>query len=434
MRIFVLISLIFSMLALPQLANAATRSEVVPLDRIVAIVDDNVITQIELDQRVKSIIQQLKEKNTRLPSMEDIRRQILERLVIEKIQLQLAERLGIRINDEMVNRVIANIASENKLSMEEFRKVLKKDNYDFADFRENIRREVTITRLRKLRVENKVQINQQEIDNFLDAFKKDRSANNEYRLSHILIAIPEAATPDQVEKAEQKAKNLHQELLSGADFGQLAVAESNDELALKAGDLGWRKTAQLPSLFSSLVVDMKKGGIIGPLRSASGFHIIKLMDKRSNEQRRIIEQTMTRHILITPTQILNDNQVKQRLKQLRERILAGEDFATLARANSADKGSAAEGGSLGWVNPNSMVPRFEEEMQKLKPGEISEPFRTQYGWHIVQVLSRRKHDNTAEFLSSQAHQLIRKRKTEEAVQDWLRRLRAEAYVEYRINQ
>ena len=431
MRIFSLLSLFILLLPANQLL---AKPSVIPLDKIIAIVDDNIITQIELNERIKLISQQLKQQGSRLPSPDTLRKQILERLILEKLQLEMAKKTGIRINDEMVNRVITNIARENRLSMEQFRQVLKKDGFEFADFRENIRRQVTISRLRKMRVENKVNISEQEIDNYLNQHMKGKSADDEYHLRHILIATPEAATPAQIEKAQNKAEKVASDLRKGADFSQKAIEVSNDELALKGGDLGWRKAAQLPTFIASVARTIRKNDIKGPLRSASGFHIIKLENKRNKSQKHIVNQTMARHILVSPTQVLSREEARLRLKGILQRIKNGGDFASLARANSDDKAAAAEGGSLGWVSPGKMVPAFEEQMNKLKPGEISEPFMTQYGWHIVQVLSRRKHDNTQQFQRSQAIKLIRKRKTEEAIQDWLRRLRAEAYVEYRTNK
>ena len=425
--------LLFSLLFLPT-TQIIAKSSVVPLDKIIVIVDNDIITQVELDDRIKLISQQLKQKGNSLPPLDILRKQVLERLILEKLQLEMAKNTGIRINDEMVNRVIANIARENRLSMEKFRKVLKKDGFEFSEFRENIRREVTISRLRKMRVENEVNISEQEINNFLSQSLKGKSAGDEYHLNHILIASPEAATPQQIDVAEEKAKKIFKELENGDDFAQKAIAVSNDELALKGGDLGWRKAAQLPSLFAPIVAKMKKNEIKGPLRSASGFHIIKLKDKRNTDQKNIINQTLARHILIRPTQILSKEDARLRIINIRQRISSGADFANIAKASSDDKASAAEGGSLDWVSPGKMVPTFEEEMNKLKPGEISQPFMTQFGWHIVQVLSRRKYDNTEQFQRSQAVQLIRKRKTEEAVQDWLRRIRAEAYVDYRTNK
>lgn len=431
MRSFSFLSLFLLLLPATQLV---AKTAVIPLDKIIAIVDDSIITQIELDDRVKLITQQLKQRGSRLPSPDTLRKQILERLILEKLQLEMAKKTGIHINDEMVNRVIANIARENRLSMDKFRKVLAKDGYKFSEFRENIRREVTISRLRKIRVENKINISEQEIDNFLNQSGNGKSSAKEYRLSHILIATPEAATPEQITAAEKKAKKVLADLQKGADFSQKAIAVSNDELALKGGDLGWRKTAQLPTFLTSVVSKMRKNEIKGPLRSASGFHIIKLQDTRGNNKKHMVKQTMARHILIRPTQVLTREEARLRLSGILQRIKNGEDFASLARATSDDKAAAAEGGSLGWVSPGSMVPAFEEEMNKLKPGEISKPFMTQFGWHIVQVMSRRSHDNTQQFQRSQAIKLIRKRKTEEAIQDWLRRLRAEAYVDYRTNK
>lgn len=432
MRSFSFFSLFF-LLLLPT-AQLIAKPAVIPLDKIIAIVDDDIITQIELNERIKLISQQIKQRGNSLPSHDSLRKQVLERLILEKLQLDLAKRTGIRVNDEMLNRVVMNIAQENRLSMEQFRKVLLKDGYEFSDFRENIRREVTISRLRKIRVANKVNVSEQEINNYINQSVAGKSTGDEYRLSHILIATPEAATPEQIEEAKAKAQKIFENLQKGADFTQTAIAVSNDELALKGGDLGWRKTAQLPTIFSAAVSKMRKNEIKGPLHSASGFHIIKLQDKRSNSKKHIVTQTMARHILIQPTQILSREDARLRLTNIRQRIINGSDFANLARASSDDKAAAAEGGSLGWVSPGMMVPTFEEEMKKLKPGEISQPFLTKFGWHIVQVLSRRKHDNTQQFQRSQAVKLIRKRKTEEAVQDWLRRLRSEAYVNYLSNK
>lgn len=431
MRSFSFFSLLILLLPATQ---AMAKPAVIPLDKIIAIVNEDIITQIELDERIVLISQQIKQQGGRLPSLDTLHKQVLERLILEKLQLDMANKTGIRVNDEMVNRVIANIANENRLSMAQFREVLQKDGYKFSDFRENIRREVTISRLRKIRVENKVNISEQEINNYLQQTLKDQSIDDEYHLNHILIATPEAASPEQIEDTRVKAQTIFKELEGGADFNQKAIAVSNDELALKGGDLGWRKTAQLPTLFTAEVNKMRINEIKGPLRSASGFHIIKLINKRSNAKKHIINQTMARHILVSPTQVLSRDDAKRRIEGILQRINAGDDFANLARANSDDKAAAAEGGNLGWVSPGMMVPTFEEEMNKLKPGEISKPFLTQFGWHIVQVMSRRKHDNTEQFQRSQAIKLIRKRKTEEAIQDWLRRLRAEAYVDYRSNK
>ena len=424
---------IFSLLLLPATA-VFSKADVVLLDKVVAVVDDNIITQLELEDRIKLIQQQLKQQGNRVPPTDIFRKQVLERLIIEKLQLEMAEKTGVRVNDETVNNVVANIARENKLSMEQFRQVLQKEGYQFSDFRENIRKEIIISRLRKVRVANKVNVSEQEIENHIARYKTSTSANTKYLLKHILIATPEAASSKQIEAAKNKAQKIVDDLKKGDDFSEKAITHSDDELALKGGTLGWRTLAQLPNLFSSTVDSMALKSVQGPLRSASGFHIIKLEDKRSGNNKNIVKQTLARHILIRPTQVLSREEARSRLQGILQRIKSGEDFAALAQASSDDKASAAEGGSLGWVNPGTMVPAFEEEMNKLQPGEISEPFLTQFGWHFVQVLSRRNHDNTDEFQRSQAIQFIRKNKTEEATQDWLRRLRAEAYVDYRTNK
>jgi peptidyl-prolyl cis-trans isomerase SurA len=358
---------------------------------------------------------------------------VLEQLIMEKIQLQRAQKVGVRVNDEALNNVLSNIARTNGLTLQEFRTVLEKDGYRYEDFRENIRNEMIIKQLRERRVENRVNVSPQEVDTYLASQKNRKGSDIEYNLGHILISLPEAANAEQIQQAQQKAQQVLKQLREGADFEQTAIAVSSGQLALKGGQIGWRKTAQMPTLFADIVPEMKVGEYSDLIRSASGFHIVKLQDKRSDVQRHIIEQTLARHILIRPNELRSNAEVEQRLKQLRARIINGEDFAILARSHSDDKASAADGGSLGWVSPGLMVQRFEQQMNQLKPGEISQPFQTRYGWHIVQVMSRRKYDNTEEYQRLQARNNISQRKTEEAVENWLRRLRSEAYVEYRIN-
>ncbi len=413
---------------------AAAEPAAQEIDHIVAVVNDDVISRSELDTRLYRIKQQLKQKGARLPSDEILARQLLDQMILERLQLQVAKRAGIRVDDETVNRVIANLARENRLSLDKFRQVLAREGYDFADFRENIRNEIILTQLRKRQIENRITVTEREIDNFLANQAGRKGSDDEFHLAHILIAVPEAASPEQIETARRKAEKVLNQLRDGADFTQLAIAVSNGQYALQGGDLGWRKAGQLPTLFSDVVLNMQPGQISTLIRSPSGFHIIKLLERRSPEQRHVVQQTLARHILIRPNEVQSSEEARQRLVRLRKRILAGEDFGQLARANSDDTGSAVDGGSLGWVNPGTMVPRFEEEMNKLKAGEISEPFQTRYGWHIVQVMARRNHDDTRQFKRLQARRLIGKRKTDEAMANWLRQLRSEAYVEIRLNQ
>ena len=432
MKVLSLLFLFLTLLGTSPTAMAK-KSSIIELDNIIAVVNDDVITRVELDNRLQLVKKQLGAR-TQLPDDAILRKQVLERMIMEKLQLQIAKRSGIRIDDETINRVIENIAKENKLSMEQFQKVLTRDGMPFADFRENIKNELLINELLKRQVKNKVTVSEQEVDNYLANKANIKNHDEEYRLSHILVATPEAATPAQIQKARSRAEALRKRILNGEDFTRLAIGNSDGPQALKGGDIGWRKAGQMPTFFGQIVSNMKVGDVSPPLRSASGFHIIKLMDKRSPDQSHEVQQTLARHILIRPNQLVSNDDARKQLQALRARILAGEDFGQLARTHSADSASAAEGGSLGWTNPGTMVPKFEEEMDKLKPGQISQPFRTQFGWHIVQVMSRRRHDDSKQYLRNQARMLIGKRKADEATQNWLRRMRSEAYVDYRFNQ
>ncbi len=425
---------------LPVLSTAAgaqthaTKPVAQEIDHIVAVANDDVITYTELEKRMHLVKQQLQRREAKLPPDDVLRKQILEQLIMERLQLQVAEQVGIRVDDESINQVVNNIARENKLTLDQFREVLAREGYNFADFRDNIRKDITLNQLRKRRVENRVTVTEQEVDNYLISATNRRGSNDEFHLGHILIAVPEAATPDQIQTARQRAETILGQLRLGADFAQTAIAESGGQRALEGGDLGWRKAGQMPTLFAETVLDMQVGQISDLIRSPSGFHIIKLLDRRSTEQRHTVQQTLARHILIRPNEVVSNAEAKQRITRLYDRIEAGADFGQLARASSDDTASAVEGGSLGWVNPGVMVPEFEEQMNKLQPGQISPPFESQYGWHIVQVMARRQHDDTQQYERMQARQLIGKRKTEDAVENWLREMRAEAYVEYRLNQ
>ena len=422
-------SLLFLLLFFSLSANAAIST----VDRIVAIVNDDVILQSELNNRLKTVIGQLRQRNTKIPSETVLRRQVLERLVLSHLQLQAAERGGIRVDDKTLNASINRIASQNNMSLDQFRSAIENDGFDFSVFREDIRKEMIISRLIQRRVRQRVNVTDQEIDNFLASNKSSGDKNKEFRLSHILISLPEAASAEQVEAAQQKANTVINELRAGAPFKQVAAASSDGQNAFEGGDLGWRKIAELPSIFVDAVKNMQKGDISDPIRSPSGFHIIMLSDLRGAESRHVVKQTLARHILIRRNELTSNEDAKTRLKQLLIRLEGGEDFAALARAHSDDRGSAARGGDLGWSSPGALVPKFEAEMNKLAPGQISQPFQTQFGWHIVQKLDERKVDNTDAFLRSKARKLIRDRKTEDETQAWLRRIRDEAFVEYRLD-
>jgi len=414
-------------------ASTSAVAEILAVDRIVAVVNEDVILESEVNNRLRTVRGQLAQRNTKPPSEQVLRTQVLERLILSRLQLQAAARTGIRIDDRALNAAISRIGQQNNLSLAQFRAALEADGFDFEVFREDIRNEMTISRLLQRRVRQRIDISDQEIDNFLSTNKTQASANNEYRLSHILIALPEAAAAERIEAAKAKADNVVNQLRNGASFKQVAASNSDGQKAFEGGDLGWRKTAELPSLFSDTVLQMNIGDTSDPIRSPSGFHVIQLADKRGDIQRHVVKQTLARHILIRQNELTSNEDAQTRLQQLLIRLEGGEDFGDLARAHSDDRGSAAKGGELGWSSPGKLVPKFQAEMDKLTKGQISQPFRTQFGWHVVQVLDRRDYDDTEQFLRAKARKFITKRRTEEETQTFLRRLRDEAFVEYRLN-
>jgi peptidyl-prolyl cis-trans isomerase SurA len=402
------------------------------LDQIVAVVNDDVILKSELDAAVKEVSAQLREKDTPLPPLPVLEKQVLEKLILEHLQLQLAEANGIKIDDITLNSKLQEIARENGVSLTDFRAVLEREGFDYSHFRESIRNQLTIAKLRQQMVGNRITASDQEVDNLLASLEASQMGDTEYHLAHILIATPDAASEEQIQAARQRAEKIVAKLRAGADFTQTAIAESDAPTALEGGDLGWRSAGQLPSLFVDPVKEMHPGDIHDPIRSPSGFHIIKLVEERGDE-RHIVNQTHVRHILLKTDAVHTNETVKVRMDQLETRLHNGEDFAMLAKSNSQDTLSAAKGGDLGWVNPGDLVPKFEEVMNNTPQGQISQPFETEFGWHILQVLGRREHDSTEEYKRSKARQLIRKRKGDEELFLWLRRLRDEAYVEYRLD-
>jgi peptidyl-prolyl cis-trans isomerase SurA len=401
------------------------------LNRIVAVVNEGVVLQSQLDRRTDQIRQQLREQDTRLPPDDVLRKQVLERLVMEEIQLQLAESMSIRIDDELVNANLRQMAEANKMDLTRFRQVLEEEGYSFDEFREEVRKQLTIGRLHAQQVENRIQVNEQEIENLLTSMEQGADGR-QYLMSHILVALPEGASPQQIQDAQARAEDMLQRLRAGADFRQLAVAESDGQLALEGGSLGWREAGQLPSLFAEVAGTLARGEISEPIRTPSGFHIVRMDDVRGGDERHVVTQTHARHILIRVDELQSAAVVRNRLEQLRRRIEGGDDFDTLARAHSQDAVSAARGGDLGWSNPGDLVPEFEEEMRRLGPGDTSPPFESRFGWHIVQVLERRERDSTEEFRRAQAREHVRQRKIQEETATWLRRLRDESYVELRL--
>jgi peptidyl-prolyl cis-trans isomerase SurA len=401
------------------------------LDRIVAVVNDDVVLLSELRGEMARLAADVQRANVALPSRSVLQRQALERLILLKLQLATAESLGLSVDEETLAQAVGNIARSNNLTIGELRDALEKDGLSFEEFRENLRRQILISRLRNREVVSRIQVTKAEIDSYLARGGDQPGGRTDFHLLHILIATPDGASPQQIESASRRAEQVLADLRAGADFRTLAQSVSDGRQAAQGGDLGWLKANQVPSLFAEAVVTLPRGGLAGPLRSASGFHIVQLEDYKGTD-RAIVAQTKARHILLRTDELTSDEDAQTRLTQLRQRILDGDDFATLARSHSDDKASAIKGGELGWLSPGDTVPRFEEEMNALPPGEISRPFKTDFGWHIVQVEERRQHDATDEVLRNKAREAIRERKAEEAMELYLRRLRDEAYVELRL--
>ena len=413
----------------------AQGAPVVELDRVVAVVNDDIIAESELETRLKRVREQLRRSGTAPPPPDALRRQVLERLILTRVQLQLARDSGIRIDDERLNKTLLRIAQQNELTLREFRDTLERDGYDFTKFREEIRDEIMISEVRKRRVENQINISQRDIDDYLSTMESrgTEADRHRYRIGHILIAVPDGASSEEIAGARTRAERVLGEIRGGADFASMAVTHSDGQQALEGGDLGWRPASDLPTMFGDAIDRLRIGDVTEPIRSASGFHLVKLIDKRGSE-RQMVRQTRARHILITLDELTDDTAARRQLSTLHERIVNGQEFGELARIHSDDTGSAPKGGELGWIDPGNTIPVFERMMDSLEPGGLSEPFRTQFGWHIVQVLERRERDGTETSRRAEALRRLRARKIEENMQAWVRRVRGEAYVEYRLDE
>ena len=410
---------------------ASASAEVRPLDRIVAIVDNDVIMQSQLDQRLREVEQTIEKRGAEMPPRDVMQQQVLERLITENLQLQIGERSGIRISDEELNQAMATIAQRNNMSLDQFRSALERDGLSLDTAREQIRREMVISRVRQRRIGERIQVSKQEVENFLASDLGKMQLSEEYRLANILIPVPESADSTAIQAAEKIARDTYEQLQNGADFAKLAVSRSASENALEGGDMGWRKAAQLPPPFDTEVSTMNVGDFTQPVRTPPGFILLKVLDKRGGDNQ-VREEVHVRHILIKPSQIRSDEESRRLVQRLRDRILAGESFAELAKNFSEDPGSALNGGDLNWIDPNSLVPEFREVMANTPNGQLSEVFKTPYGWHILEVLGRRATDASEEVREQQAQTLLRNRKYDEELQTWLRQIRDEAYVEIKI--
>ncbi len=403
---------------------------IVTVDRIIAVVNDEVVTERELAARVDFALRQLRQQGTQPPPREVLERQLLERTINDRVQMQHARDIGLRIDDAELDRALLRIAEQNKLSLPQLREVLAKDNVPFDKFREDIRKEITVARLREREVAQKVVVTDSEIDNFIQT-QQSQPGRDEFNISHILVAVPENASPEQLQARRERAGEALAQIKGGADFRQVAAAFSDGPEALQGGVIGWREADRLPALFVEALRPMQAGQLSELLRSPNGFHILRLNERRGGAAPVLVQQTLARHILIKTNELVSESEARNRLLALKERLDNKADFAELAKARSEDT-SANRGGDLGWLSPGDTVPEFEAAMNALKPGEISVPVRSTFGWHLIQVMERRTQDMTREGQRMNARKTLRDRKTDEDYQEWVRQLRDRAYVEQRL--
>jgi len=422
--------------AVAQAPSSAASAAPRPLDRIIAVVNDQAITESELDVRTRIAVAQLRRQNIQLPPEAVLRRQVLERMIVDRAQLQQARESGVRVDDATVNAAVARIAEQSGMSLPQFRDRLEKEGVSFARFRNDVRDDIIITRLRDREVDSRIQISEGEIDNFLAEQAGVSAGAVEYNLAQILLRLPDNASTDRIEATRRQAEELMAQLRSGADFARLAASNSASPEALSGGSLGWRTPERLPTLFIDAIKDLKPGDLAPLVRSPGGFHILKLVGRRDAAEGRLatgpVEQTRARHILLRVSDLTPEADVRRRLLDLRERVVrGGQDFGQLARLHSVDS-TATRGGDLGWIYPGDTVPEFERAMALLKPGEVSEPVSSPFGWHLIQVLERRTDESPIERNRLAARQALRERKGEEAYLEWIRQLRDRTYVEYRL--
>ncbi|HEX4943816.1 MAG TPA: peptidylprolyl isomerase [Usitatibacteraceae bacterium] len=417
----------------PDARAASPAKSVVAVDRIVAVVNDEVITQNELAERTRLVAGQLQRGGGQLPPPDALQRQILERMINDLVQVQMAKETNVKVDDATVEKTIQRIADDNNMSMTAFRQALERDGIPYAGFRDDMRNELLLARLREREVENAIVVTDAEVETELARSGKERGGDTEYRLQHILVMVPQQATPEQIEGRRVRALQALSDLRKGATFAEVSATFSDAPDALQGGNLGWRAAGRLPTLFLDALEKIQPGEVSDILRSPNGFHIVKLLEKRGKDKAPGITQTHARHILIRTKEGTSDADVRERLVRLRERIVAGEDFAELARVHSED-GTAAKGGDLGWISPGETVPEFERTMNGLRDGEFSQPVQSPFGWHIVQVLGRRTEEMSEERKKLVARQTVRARKGDEAYQDWLRQTRDRAFVENRLDE
>ena len=412
-------------------ACSLSNAQVKILDKIIAIVDDDVVLQSELNRRMSSIMKQIKQSNTIAPPEDLLKKQVLDRLISERIQLNIGYNAGVRISDDELNQAIGRVAASNNLSIDQYIDRLTMEGTSLSIIREEVRHELIIMRVQQASIMRRIRVSDQELNNFLNSEEGQLVSSPDVNIGQILLAVSSNASKASIDRVSNQAMDLYQQIQDGKDFKELALSYSMDQSALQGGDLGWRNMAQLPKIFSQEIDLLTLGTVSEPIRSGAGFHLIKLYDRRGGNAK-LIEQNLVRHILLEPNALRNKLETKKFLQQIKNQVLAGEDFEQLAKAHSEDKSSALDGGNLGWSTPGMFVPEFEATMNNIAIGEISEPFESQFGWHILQVTDRRQQDFSEEILRNRAQNLIRQRKYDEELQVWLQEIKDEAFIEIKI--
>lgn len=428
LRSFAFLGFMLLLAMAPSMASAQPQ----PLDRIVAVVNKDAIMLSQLEDRVAQVRRRMASRDIPLPSEADLRRQVLDRMILEQIQLQMARRANLSVDDTQLNAAVRGIAEDNGMTMDEFAKTLEKEGMSLAAMREQVRREMLLRQVQQSQVASRVNVTDREVERYLD--QQGETADAAYHLAHILVSVPESPTAEQVEQAQAKVRDLSRRLRNGASFQQLAMAESDGQQAQSGGDLGWRRGDQLPSVFADVVPTLSNGEVSEPIRSPSGFHLVKLLDTRGRQdaQKRVVTENRVRHILIATNPNRDDQQARALASDIRQRIANGESFAALAQEYSDDGGSALNGGELGWTRPGQMVPAFENAVAALDVGELSQPVRSRFGYHIIELEDRRQRDVTREAQREQIRQTLFQRKINDELEAWLQEIRADAYVDIRL--
>jgi len=417
----------------PAARAASSGDRSVLIDRVVAVVNDEALTQYDINEQTRDVLAQMKAQKVTPPASDVLEKQLLDRLITERVLMQYAKESGIRVDDTQVERTISRIAQDNKLTPDEFRKAVEREGVTFAKYRDGIRNEMVVQRLREREVEGRVSVSDAEVDLFLATVDAQSGGDVEYRIAHISVLVPEQATPEQIDMRVRKIEEAMRQLRSGGEFGQVAATFSDAPDALQGGNLGWRAPARLPSVFLDPIRSLKPGQYSGILRSPAGFHIVKLVETRSRKDPTVVEQTRVRHILVKVNETTSEADAKAKIERIKERLDLGAKFDEQAKLNSED-GSASKGGELGWISPGDTVPDFEAAIGRLKVGELSGPVRTPFGWHLIQVEEKRTQDITAERQRDQARLALRQRKSDEMFQDWVRQQRDRTYVEIKLDE